>query len=174
MWVWVSRFLRPKRHTSWLAILLPGIMSDSRLHKAQIVEAHKNLHRGRRRRPGQQGSRGAREPMNGRQQWPGQRDSSPMQMYHGNHGGMQPPFYGAGYGGMQSQSPYQPLTPRPSWNGLPDSSSPPLPQSGIFGPYEFKRWITDLHLRYSPANPMEPLVDPMLPDDPQTKCCVIM
>jgi len=127
---------------------------------------------GRRRRPGQRDNGGARRPINGRQQWPGQRDSSPT--HHGSHGGMQPPFHGPGCGGIQSPSPYQPFPPRPSWNGLPDSSSPPLPQSGIFGPHEFNRWLTDPHLRYSPYNPLGPLVDPMPPDSAPTRCCIIL
>lgn len=127
---------------------------------------------GRRRRPGQRDGGGARKPVNDRQQWPGQRDSGPT--HHGNHDWMQPPFYGLDYGGTQSPSPYQPFPPRPSWNGLPGSHSPPLPQSGVLGPHEFNRWLTDPHLRYSPYNPLGPLVDPMLPDDPPTKCCIIL
>lgn len=127
---------------------------------------------GRRQRPGQRGRGSARKPMNVRQQWPSQRDSSPM--HHGNHGAMQPPFYEFGYGGMQSPSPHQPFPPRPSWNGLSGSSPPPPPQSGILGPHEFNRWMTDPHLRHSPYNPLGPLLDPMLPNPASTRCCVIL
>lgn len=127
---------------------------------------------GGRQQPDQRGNGGARKSTNGRQQRPGQRDGSPT--HHGNHDGMQPPFYGPGFGGLQSPSPYQPFPPRPSWYGLPDSPSPPLPQSGILGPHEFSRWLTDPHLRYSPYNPLGPLVDPMPSDSAPTRCCVIL
>lgn len=133
---------------------------------------------GKRQRPGQRHSGSARKPTNGRQQWPGQRDSSPT--HHGNHGGMQPPFYGPGYVGMQSPSPYQPFPPPgSSWNGLPGSYSPPLPQSGILGPHEFNRWMTDPNLRYSPYNPLGPLVNPGIHRASDTRsastgCCIIL
>ena len=89
----------------------------------------------RRRRPGQGHSEGARRPIHGREQWPGQRDSP---MHRGDH---------------QSPWPFQSHPPDSSGKLLPGAYSPPPPQSGILGPQDFNRWLTDPHLRYSPYNP---------------------
>ena len=116
---------------------------------------------GKRRRPGQQASGGARRPIHSRQHWPGQRDSP---MHHGDH---------------QSPWPFQSHPPGSNGNLLPGAYSPPPPQSGILGPHEFNRWLTDPHLRYSPYNPLGPLVNPGIHQasathSTSTGCCIIL
>ena len=151
---------------------------------------------GRQQRPGQRDSTaspaqasnvgGARRPMQGRQQWPGQRDSliSPAQASNtagarkprrSNRSGNYPPFPTPGLGSMQSPSPYNPFSPGFSGHIPPPHAYPrPPPHTGVLGPDEYNRWLNDPNLRYSPYNPLGPIVNPMYPEPKSTGCCVIM
>ena len=131
-------------------------------------------------------SGGARKPKQSRQQWPGQRDSpiSPAQASNtagarkprrSNRSGNYPPFPTPGLGSMQSPSPYDPFSPGFSGHIPPPHAYPrPPPHTGVLGPDEYNRWLNDPNLRYSPYNPLGPIVNPMYPEPKSTGCCVIM